>query len=199
MKSIRMFGDNKNWYRIVGAVIAGTLLNGLMQFVLDDIFKLPFYFDSVFTIAVGIFFGWLPGVMTGLLTNLFLEVTHGFKGLALPFAVVNMATGLVAGLLAADKGKYWTLPRQILMILSLTAVNTLLGAFVVNVVYGGLSGSHADVLVSALLLMGNSTVLSSLLARIPTNLVDKGLPVMIIFIIYRIWNSRSDPAGEMDV
>lgn len=194
-----MFSQNRFWIRIAAAVIIGTLLNGLMQVVLDDILGLPFYFDSVFTIAVGIFFGWLPGVLTGLLTNLFIEAIHGFKGLALPFAVVNMATGLVAGLVAGNKDNYWTLPRQIVMILSLTAVNTLLGAFVVNVVYGGLSGSHADVLVSALLLMGRGKVLSSVLARIPTNLVDKGLPVMIIFVIYRIWRNRNDSSEELKI
>lgn len=194
-----MFSQNRFWIRIAAAVIIGTLLNGLMQVVLDDILGLPFYFDSVFTIAVGIFFGWLPGVLTGLLTNLFIEAIHGVKGLALPFAVVNMATGLVAGLVAGNKDNYWTLPRQIVMILSLTAVNTLLGAFVVNVVYGGLSGSHADVLVSALLLMGRGKVLSSVLARIPTNLVDKGLPVMIIFVIYRIWRNRNDSSEELKI
>lgn len=187
------------WYHVIAAMIIGMLLNGLLQVIMDDILRLPFYFDSVFTITIGIFFGWIPGVLTGLLTNLFIEAIHGFKGLAWPFAVVNMATGLVAGLIAADKKKYWTLPSQIVMILSLTAVNALLGAFVVNVVYGGLSGSHADVLVSALLLMGQSKVISSVLARIPTNLVDKGIPVMIIFIIYRIWRSRGEAADDLEV
>lgn len=199
MNSGKLFHINKFWYQILAAILIGTLLNGLMQLVMDDYLGLPFYFDSVFTITVGIFFGWLPGVLTGLLTNLFIELTHGFHGLALPFTVVNMATGLVAGLIAADKKRYWTLPWQIIMILSLTAVNALLGAFVVNVVYGGLSGSHADVLVSALLLMGQSKVISSILARIPTNLVDKGLPVMVIFIIYRIWRSRRETAEDLEV
>ncbi len=194
MKQRRLF--------ILLAIIAAVLLNNGLQLLQEQVLDWPFYFDSVFTITVGIFFGWLPGVITGLLTNLLIEVIDGFQGLTWPFALVNMATGLIAGLLAADKKRYWTLPGQVTMILALTAANTLLGAFIVNVVYGGLTGTAPDILVSALLLMGRGKALSTVLARVPINLVDKGTPVLIIYMIHRLIifriQRKKDPLGGDD-
>jgi len=176
---------------ILLAIFAAVLLNNGLQFLQEHVLDWPFYFDSVFTIVMGIFFGWVPGVITGLLTNLLIEVIDGFQGLTWPFAIVNMATGLIAGLLAADKKRYWTLPGQVAMILALTAANALLGAFIVNFVYGGLTGNAPDILVTALLLMGRGKALSTILARVPINLVDKGTPVIIIYMIHRFTNFRT--------
>lgn len=172
---------------LIFIVIAAAILNTGLQQLQFWLLEWPLYLDSVFTIVVGIFFGWLPGAITGILTNLFMEVLIDFSGANWPFAVVNMATGIISGLLAVDKEKYWTLQRQILMILSLTAANSLLGAYIVNVVFGGILGDNVDILVSALIMMGRSTALSTLLARVPINFVDKGLPVLLIYIIHRVY------------
>jgi hypothetical protein len=178
--------------RIILIIFLAALLNNGIQFLGEFVFSIPFYFDSIFTIAVGIFFGWIPGALTGLLTNMGMEITHGFHGLSGPFAIINMATGALAGLIAADKEKYWHLPRQIFMILALTTVNVLLGAYIVNILFGGLTGSNPDILIKALLLMGENKVMSTIIARIPINLVDKGLPVLLIYIGYRIYRKRKD-------
>jgi hypothetical protein len=178
--------------RIILIIFLAALLNNGIQFLGEFVFSIPFYFDSIFTIAVGIFFGWIPGALTGLLTNMGMEITHGFHGLSGPFAIINMATGALVGLIAADKEKYWHLPRQIFMILALTTVNVLLGAYIVNILFGGLTGSNPDILIKALLLMGENKVMSTIIARIPINLVDKGLPVLLIYIGYRIYRKRKD-------
>jgi len=178
--------------KIILITLGAAILNNVVQLLSEYVFPIPFYFDSMFTIAVGIFFGWIPGMITGLLTNIGIEITHNFHGLSGPFAVVNMATGVIAGLIAADKDKYWSLPRQIYMILALTTANVLLGAYIVNVLFGGFTGSPPDILVSALLLMGQNQALASIMARIPINLVDKGLPVLIIYIGYRIYQFRKN-------
>lgn len=177
---------------IILIIFAAAVMNNALQQFQFWLLDWPLYLDSVFTITVGIFFGWIPGVLTGLLTNLLMEVIDGFQGLDWPFAIVNMMTGLISGLIAADKEKFWTIQRQILMILVLTAANTLLGAYIVNVVFGGTYGDTADILVSALILMGKSTVISSTLARIPINLVDKGLPVLVIYIIHQFNIRKKD-------
>jgi hypothetical protein len=47
------------------AIFAAVQLNNGLQLLQEQVLAWPFYFDSVFTITVGIFFGWLPGVITG--------------------------------------------------------------------------------------------------------------------------------------
>jgi len=201
--NIRLSGYHKSAMKhrtiiIIFIIFIAVVLNNAVQLFSEYVVTIPFYFDSMFTITVGIFFGWLPGLITGLLTNLGMELTHGFAGLSGPFAVVNMASGLIAGLIAADKEKYWRISRQTIMILTLTIVNALLGAYIVNIVYGGLAGGPADILIEALLLMGQNRIPATILARIPINLVDKGLPVLIIFIGYRIDQYRKERNEETE-
>lgn len=193
MKSIRMAIKSDYVLSTVTAVALGSLANAFFQWLNADVLKWPFFFDSVFTIFVGIFFGWFPGVVTGLLSNILTEVFQSYEGLYLPFAIVNMATGLCAGLMARNKAVFWKLPRQILLILLLTIVNALLGSLVVIIVYGGLTGSRPDILVSALMLAGQGIFTSAFLARILLNLVDKGIPVVLFYSLYLIIERRREP------
>ena len=196
MKTIRATIRSHYILSTVTAIILGSLANALFNYLNSDVLNWPFFFDSVFTIIVGIFFGWLPGVITGLLSNVLTEVFRGFEGLYFPFAIVNMATGLCAGLMARDKAVFWTLSRQILLILLLTVVNALLGSLVVIIVYGGLSGSRPDILVSAMMLTGQGIFTSAFLARIMLNLVDKGIPVVMLYSLYLITTRRRKPTRE---
>jgi energy-coupling factor transport system substrate-specific component len=182
---------------IVIAIFGGALLNGAFQWLEEIYLGWPFFFDSFFTIAVGVFFGWLPGMLTGLLSNFFMEVTHQFPWIYAQFAIVNMATGIISGFMARDKKRFWTPPAQIGLILALTLVNSLLGAYIVTVVFGGLTGTPPDILVSALILTGQNLFSSSFLTRIPLNLVDKGLPVIILYISYRIYQFRKEQKYDL--
>ncbi|MDF1566471.1 MAG: hypothetical protein RQ801_06120 [Spirochaetaceae bacterium] len=197
MKTIRTAIKSHYILSAMTVVVLGSLANAFFQWLNADILKWPFFFDSVFTILVGIFFGWLPGIITGLLSNVLIEVFQNFEGIYYPFAIVNMATGLCAGLMARNKAVFWTLPRQILLILLLTVVNALLGSLVVIIVYGGLTGSRPDILVSALMLTGQGIFTSAFLARILLNLVDKGIPVVLFYSLYLIIARRQGPESRL--
>lgn len=180
------------------AVPAAAMVNAMFVILKIKYFDGPYFFDSIFTILVGIFYGWVPGLCTGLLTNVLTEVFNGFNGVHWPFALVNMTTGVLAGLIAADKSRYWTFSRQVLLVSALTVSNALLGTFIVNVVYGGISGAMADVIVGALYMMGDSMILASLLARIPINVVDKGVPVLVVFIVHQLIVRRRSVDGSLE-
>lgn len=101
---------------------------------------------------------------------------------------MNAVTGLCSGLMAGFMKDFWTLSRQVVFILALTLINSLLGAVVVFVVFGGMTGTLPDLLVSAFVVTGQSLFTSAFLVRILINLVDKGFPVLLIFISYRyLW------------
>jgi energy-coupling factor transport system substrate-specific component len=84
------------------------------------------------------------------------------------------------------------------LILILTLVNALLGALVATIVYGGVTGTLPDIPVSALILLGRGIFSSAFLARILINIVDKGLPVMMIYIIYRIVEYKKGGNEDID-
>ena len=180
------------------AVVSGILLNSGVQLIQQHFLQWPFYMDSIFTIVVGVFFGWAPGVLTGIGTNFLIELAHGSTGYTWPFFVVNAATGLCAGLMARNGEKFWTLSRQVLFVLVLTLVNAFLGAIVVTIVFGGMTGNFPDILVSAFVITGQNLITSAFMVRILINLVDKGIPVLLIYVTYRyLWPRirRSDQAS----
>ncbi len=110
----------------------------------------------------------------------------------LPFAICNMSTGLIVGLMAG-KGLFRSGTHALAAVLLVTASNSLLGALIATFLYGGITGTAAvDYVVVGLLAAGRTVLSAAFLARIPANLVDKGIAVFAAFVLQgylsRRWN-----------
>ena len=89
----------------------------------------------------------------------------------IPFCIVNMAVGLIVGLVA-KKFKFTLVPALITgLVLSFVcpAIGTPIGIYV----YGGLNGSASDVLVMSLVQAGKDIFQASFLRNVASNLIDK--------------------------
>jgi energy-coupling factor transport system substrate-specific component len=144
----------------------------------------PFFFDSVFTAICGALLGPIAGLSCGLVSHLFMELFHGWNGMFIPFAPCNMATGFIVGLFARG-GRFSTLSEAMLCSLLVSLANAVIGALVAYFLFGGIASHASDYLVTGLLLAGLSRFLASFLARIPVNLIDKGIAVSAAFFIAR--------------
>jgi energy-coupling factor transport system substrate-specific component len=169
---------------VIVAVLLGILLNGLTSW-LNTIFSIPLFLDTIFTLAVGAVFGPVAGAITGLGTSLFHEVIYDFSGTYWPFGVVNAASGIIVGLLAAA-GKFHTGLHLVFAVLLLTLANAFLGSLVAVLAFGGATGIEIDYIVMGLLLTGKPVLWAAFLARIPANVVDKALSVLVAYWVYRI-------------
>jgi energy-coupling factor transport system substrate-specific component len=169
---------------VIVAVLLGILLNGLTSW-LNTIFSIPLFLDTIFTLAVGAVFGPVAGAITGLGTGLFHEVIYDFSGTYWPFGVVNAASGIIVGLLAAA-GKFHTGLHLVFAVLLLTLANAFLGSLVAVLAFGGATGIEIDYIVMGLLLTGKPVLWAAFLARIPANVVDKALSVLVAYWVYRI-------------
>jgi energy-coupling factor transport system substrate-specific component len=184
------------WFVAAAVFVAGTL-NTLLVVVNTHLF-LPFFLDSIFTACAGALFGWLPGLIVGFWTNLSSEMILGFPMTILPFAICNMSTGLIVGLMAG-RGHFRSGMHALEAVLLVTASNSLLGALIATFLYGGITGTAAvDYVVVGLLTTGRTVLSATFLARVPANLVDKGIAVFIAFVLQgylaRRWNWPAGPA-----
>lgn len=153
-------------------VVGGLIANNL---------KLPIFLDSIGTCLSAVILGPLLGAATGFMTQLVVALING-EVLVIAFGLVQIGVGLTAGLFAKFGlfKKWWHLiPTTIVA----AFMASLIAAPVATFLFGGVHGQGVDFLVAGLLASGKDIFSSTFLARIPANLVDKGVALVISFII----------------
>jgi len=165
------------WPGVV-AIAAGGL-NFLLAGVIH-LLEVPLYFDSIATILVALHLGLLPAVVTAVVTHILL----GYTGLVLfPFFCCSLMTALIAagfrykGWLVSPAGYLW-------MGVILALANGIGGSVLSYVLFEGVTMVHAiDRLVMGVLMTGQSDLTSVFWAGMVTNLMDKLLSVLAVFLV----------------
>jgi energy-coupling factor transport system substrate-specific component len=155
-------------------VIAGTIAGQL---------KLPIFMDSIGTIVVAAIMGPLVGGVTGLLTNVVLGMMGG-DVLGMAFGLCSLASGVIIGFMV-KYGYFKNWIHLVVATILVTLANSIIAAPLVVFLYGGVSGAGVDFLVAGFLAAGKDIFSSAFFSRIPVNLVDKGIAIIIAFIILR--------------
>lgn len=184
----------KPGYALVLVVLGGALANALLS-ALNMALSSPFFFDSIFTAMAAALFGPLAGVTCAIFTHLFMELLHGFSGAFLPFVVCNMATGLIVGLFARA-GRFAIPVYALVATLLVTLANSVLGAIVATFLFGGITGHASDFLVTGFLLAGQSLASAAFWARIPSNLIDKGIAIGFAAVAVQVAAKRGIGASN---
>lgn len=155
-------------------VVGGLIANNL---------KLPIFLDAIGTCLSAIILGPLLGAATGFMTQLVVALING-EVLVIAFGLVQIGVGLTAGLFAKYGmfQKWWHV-----LVASLVAAfaAALIAAPVATFLFGGVHGQGVDFLVAGLMATGRDVFSSAFLARIPANLIDKGMALAISFIIMK--------------
>ncbi|MDI8082516.1 ECF transporter S component, partial [Salmonella enterica subsp. enterica serovar Kentucky] len=146
---------------------------------LISMLKLPIFLDSIGTLISAVLLGPFIGMLTGLLTNLLWGLLT--DPIAAAFAPVAMVIGLVAGWLARA-GWFRTLPKVIVSGVVITLAVTLVAVPLRTALFGGVTGSGADLFVAWMHSMGQNLVESVAITVIGANLVDKILTAIIVWV-----------------
>ncbi len=176
----------KAWGFLIFAAAANAALSWV-NMRLDS----PLFFDSIFTAVAAALYGPIAGMVVGLVSHIIMEAVHGFNGLFIAFSPCNIATGLIVGA-AARAGFFDSFHQAILCTVAVAAANSVLGAVIAYIVFGGHTQHASDNLVAAFLLAGSSLFGASFWARVPANLIDKGIAVMAAFAVLKIGNRRTE-------
>ncbi|MBR3169801.1 MAG: ECF transporter S component [Lachnospiraceae bacterium] len=155
----------------------GGLLNGALGG--------PLYLDSIGTAVVAAVMGPWVGAISGLLFNIVSALMGGNMVSAL-FGICNIGTGLIVGYMTkwGFFEKWW----QVLIVANVLVSfwNAATGSPIASVVYGGVDGSAGtSVSIAALQAIGADLVTAGFIARMPINLIDKGIAVLIAWIVYK--------------
>lgn len=157
---------------------------------LASMVKLPIFLDSIGTLISAVLLGPVIGMLTGLLTNLLWGLLT--NPIAAAFAPVAMVIGLVAGCLARA-GWFRTLPKVVVSGVIITLAVTVVAVPLRTALFGGVTGSGADLFVAWMHSMGQNLVESVAITVIGANLVDKILTAVIVWLLLRQRDSHHAP------
>ncbi|WP_297280725.1 CD3073 family putative ECF transporter S component [uncultured Anaerococcus sp.] len=167
--------SDQNTRKMVMSAFFATLNIVIGYFV--GMLNIPLIFmDTIGTVFGAVWFGPVWGMLIGGISNLVLALMKNPKDL--PFALVNIAIGLLVGLIAR---KYkFDLKTAIISGLILSIVAPLVGAPIAVYVYGGITGDFNDIFFTALRQGGSNIFSAAFIPRVASNLVDKVLTCVIV-------------------
>lgn len=158
----------------------GVSLN-VVGYQLCTILKLPVFVDMIGTYLVAMIAGPWVGLATGLLGNV---VNGMLNPIAIPFGLVSMSVGLVAGYFSR-----WHFFKNIFgMILSfvvLTIVSAFSSAIVTVFLFGGITGAGTDIVTAAFLATGKQLWNSVMSTNMITGTINTILNFAISYLVVR--------------
>lgn len=148
-----------------GICVAMNIVLGIITSALG----IPLYLDTLGTVLSAAIIGPVPGIIVGALSNIITGLMYSVSDI--PFCLVNMAVGLIVGLVA--KKFNFTIISAVITGLVLSFVCPAIGTPIGIYVYGGLNGSASDVFVMSLVQAGKDIFQASFLRNVGSNLIDK--------------------------
>jgi len=148
----------------------------------------PIWADTLGSMLAGIIIGPVNGLVVGALTNIFKWVT--FDPFALPYAIVNAAIGLIAGICAllgfVRKETSAAQIGRILIISVVLAVVATLTSTPLNVsLWGGSTGkAWVDAIFAGFMAGGWQVFPASMAAEFISDITDKIITFFIAWLIY---------------
>jgi len=165
---------------------SGLILNisGYFIAVLSKAYYgLPLFLDSTGSIFAGIILGPVMGALTGITSNLILGIIH--NPVNIPFSIVNAIIGFTAGIIAIKYG-FTSIKSLAVAVVTISVVTALSGAIVAYFVFGGATGAKLDLNIIAVMNAGYKLFTSSFIVRLPVNFADKGISVLIVFLLIKM-------------
>jgi energy-coupling factor transport system substrate-specific component len=162
-------------------VVGGMLVNVL---------RLPLFLDAIGTILVAVLAGPWVGAATGGLTNLILGLVT--VPTMLPYALTNIAIGLVAGYMARA-GWFRTIPKVAGTGVAIMVAAIIVSAPITAYLFGGVTGTGTDVVRAFFLATGRTILEAVLLESLISESVDKLISVFVAFALARSIPQRYRP------
>lgn len=174
-----------------GYILVSISGNMVLSILFVRILRLPIFMDSIFTVWVTLIAGLIPGLIAGALYNVISSMLIYTLGIQVLYGLCNMATALVVWLFARKR------KTMTVFDLSMTAIcaafaNSLIGGIISAALNHGTDSFPTDMLVAGMLMHQLPLLGSTILARIPINLLDKAIAVFGGYGIYRITRNAKD-------
>lgn len=144
--------------------------------------KLPVYLDVIGTVLVGALCGPFFGAIAGGLTNVVTSITAPTE---LPYAIVSMEVGIVAGF-AGKKNQFKSVKGTIITGIFVWAIVLVTVTPITALVYGGATGvTGGSAITTFLIATGKGLWTSVFSSALITETLDKFISVFVVYYILK--------------
>lgn len=168
-----------NKTRVITFIATGIVINIVLSLVVKALGIPLLFLDTVGTIFIAVIFGPVAGAITGGVTNLVNGVLVGPT--EIPFALVNIAVGLIAGGMTKKFG--FSFKNAVITGLILAVVAPLIGTPIAVFMFGGLTGGGSDLLFAWLRATGAKVFTAAFIPRITGNIIDKVVSCLLVAVL----------------
>ena len=155
----------------LAAICAAGIAINIMGSNVTRALELPVYLDTIGTVFIAVLGGYMPGIAVGFLTNL---LGSGFNLEEMYFGLVNVLVAIISAFFARE-GYFDKFPKPLLIIPLIALVTGFFGAFIEELV--------KDTVSLKSLLNFREHFFSNFHNELP----DKGLAIMVSYLLYRIF------------
>ena len=191
--------------------IASIFLNLLATFLVFDVFNIPLFFDTVFTVAIIFYLGLVPGLVVGILFNivdaLFNYLIQGvFSPTNMCFSLCGAAIVLITWAFARKKEEFkisTTVTILYLLLISLlsSAASIFIGGIIdfIRFSYFEIPDSMAPIkqFTESFLSQRFSLFASCILGQIPISLTDRLITTFAGYGLYKLYVKIFGPSEEL--
>ena len=153
-----------------------------MGIINAHVLELPLFLDTIGTLLSTALWGFWPGAVTAVSTHLLQESLRGITGanLNLPWMICSLSSVITLALMIRFD-LFKTFIHAVMATILITLANSISGALVATLFFSGITIHPVDYIMTAFLSVGQSFFSASFWARLPINLIDKGIAVFIVF------------------
>ena len=168
---------------IAAAAVLLGMFNSFLGHANSFIFNLPLFLDTIGTLVSVVLFGLIPGLITAFITHLTPDMFHFMADGYMPWVFCNFASAITLWLFIRS-GYFHNMLHFLLVTVVVTMANALFGSAVAVFFFSGITDHPVDYMVTGFISIGRSLFSAAFWARIPVNLIDKGIAVLIAFFLY---------------
>jgi energy-coupling factor transport system substrate-specific component len=166
---------------ILGLSLLSGAANAGLEKLNTALLQSPLFLDSILTVGIASLFGLIPGILTAVFTHFFMAAFNGWSFLYLPWVICSLASALITWSYVR-----WGLLRNpiegISLALLVALANAVLGAAVAVFFFGGKTYHSVDLILSSLFTLTQNIFSAAFWARLPLNVVDKGIAVAVAMV-----------------
>jgi len=188
--------------RLILWVTAAAICNILLNTLFERILHFPLFMDTVFTVAITFAFGTVPGLITACFTTAVLSVLRCYEPISYLYVLCSFSEVFLTAWFCRYCRNFKKDRTIILINLFLLSV---LMAFIVSIIGGVINTicnltpdflqktvAPTDMLELSLLRAGFPELWASILARIPTNLIDRPVTVFGSYALVQLLTRKKE-------